>query len=496
MTTATVSSDNTTTTAKVPLRITREEVFWPLAFMLSMSMIGLRFPLGYLLAPVILINRFKHNRYDFIIMLSLMMGFYNLFWINDTIIKNYNVASILSLGCMVAIKKAPILRRIVVALVIYFFGLLFFCLMSDESMISQIFGVRDYLLIAYLFVPIAAFSGMKFDIRQFFHRLMIFAFIFCWFYILDSIVFGGFLLMPEDATHTLKESVFYDLNIHPISEMFIRRWPQGLYIFSLCAYPIARYYKLSRAQWAIIAVAFLISRSFTVTVGFVVAIFLAQRNFGKLLKYAAISLVGMVGLYFVDGIISGGGTTVVQGESGMHYTSTPLRIKSQIDQIIDFCTGNYDEETVAALGSTRGAQVVPKFELLYDLGKEWTGFGFLDRERTTNQKYIIINDLYLDVEKSEEVATGVEIIPAQVILSIGYLGLILHILFFVYLWRVLRRLPEAGLYLSSAAFFVVAGISGFCGLIEPSSLVLVGLACGVAILAAKPDLPGFAPTTD
>ena len=84
------------------------------------------------------------------------------------------------------------------------------------------------------------------------------------------------------------------------------------------------------------------------------------------------------------------------------------------------------------------------------LTKEWTGFGFLDRFRTTNQKYIIENELYIDVSNSEEVAVGVEVIVFEIILTIGYIGLIIHILFYVYLWWIIRKFKFSGYFLSVA----------------------------------------------
>lgn len=497
MTTAVIESTDRTapvSAKKIPLRISREELLWPLVFMLSMTMIGLKFPVGYLLAPVVLVNRFRHNRYDFIIMVTIMMDGYNLFGVDDILIKPYNVASVLSLCCLLVIRKAPVLKRITAALAVYLAVLLAICSLSDESVISQIYGVRNYLLIAYLFFPIVAFSGTRFEMDVFLKRIMIFAFIFCWYYIIDSIVMGGFFMMPEDSTGWSDGSTFYSLNIHPILNVFIRRWPLGLYIFGIAAYAMSRRFTLSRAQWLLVAAAFIISRSFTVTVAFIVAYFISQNNWRRLLQYFCAGIVGLAVMYFVDGIVSGGATVVEETETGVVYHSSVMRVQSQVDQVIDLVTGNYDEETLAALGSTRGAQVVPKFELLYDLGKQWTGLGFLDRERTTNQKFVIENEMYTDVEKSVEVATGVEVVPAQIVLSVGYIGLVLHILFFVYLWYVVRRMPDSGLFLCCTVFFAVAGIGGFAGLIEPPSLVLVGLATGAVILGAKDRLPGFVAT--
>ena len=56
-----LGSDNE---AKEQLSISRHEWGWPLLFLISMSMVGLQFPLGYLFLPVILIRSFKKDRYS------------------------------------------------------------------------------------------------------------------------------------------------------------------------------------------------------------------------------------------------------------------------------------------------------------------------------------------------------------------------------------------------------------------------------------------------
>ena len=63
---------------KEELQLAGAEWRWPLLFMLSLVMIGMHFPLGYLGALVILINRMRNDKYDFVIMFTLMIGGYNL----------------------------------------------------------------------------------------------------------------------------------------------------------------------------------------------------------------------------------------------------------------------------------------------------------------------------------------------------------------------------------------------------------------------------------
>jgi len=418
-------------------------------------------------------------------MLTLMMDGYSLFSVEDIYIKPYNVASILALICMLIIKKPLIYKKIILGVIAYALCLLTFCFISDEPIVSQIYGVRNHLLICYLFVPIVVFSGENFDIKKLFNHLFVYVIIICWFYIIDSIVLGGYLLIPKSLAGWGESSTFYDLNIHPISKMFFRRTIHAFLILSLCVYPLAKYYRLNKWYWVLLVLALFISRTFSFIVAFIIVFFLSQGQFKKIGKYAIISVVGFIGLYFIDALISGNKQTIEENENGIVYKSSVLRIQSHVNQLRDLITGNLDEESMVAMGSSRGAQIIPKMELLYDLNKEWVGFGFLDRERTKNQKYIIENNLYVDISASEEVATGVEVIPIQIILDIGYLGLIIHILFYIYLWWIIRKLKYSGFAASVVIFFVIIGISGFGGLIQPISLNMVGLAFGAVLLANK-----------
>lgn len=485
-------SKNTVNTAeskaKEYFHITRENILWPLVFLLSLSMIGLRFPLGYLLVPIILINRFRSDKYDFIIMLTLLMDGYSLFSDQDIIIKPYNIAAILALVCLIIVKKPPFMKKILAAIITYGVCLLVFCFISDEPLVSQLYGLRNHLLICYMFVPIAVFSGEKFEMTELFKHLLIYLLIICWFSIIDSVLLGGYFLLPESLAGWGDSSAFYDLNIAPVTNSFMRKTAHFLYILSLCTLPMAKYFKFSKWFWFAFISAILITRTFSFTVAFLIVFFVSQGNWKKIGKYAIVCVIGFTVLYFVDGVITGDKGTLEVTENGMSYRSSYLRIKSHVDQIIDLIKGDLDEETAAALGSTRGAQVIPKMELLYDLDKEWTGFGFLDRTRTTNQKYIIENELYVDISNSEEVAIGVEVVPIEIILRIGYLGLIIHILFYTFICLMIRKLKYASFFYATAGFFVITGIGGFGGLIEPNSLVMVGLSLSAVILSNKDEI--------
>ena len=167
-----------------------------------------------------------------------------------------------------------------------------------------------------------------------------------------------------------------------------------------------------------------------------------------------------------------------------------LRIKSSLDQIISIFNIQ-DEEDLARLGTNRMAQAIPKLELLYNENKEATGFGFLDSPDNTPTKYIIYNDLYFEEysEENWEVANSIEIAALEIFTSIGWVGLAVHIIFFVMLWMTVRKKRNANYFLSVVIAFAWFGIGGFEGLIRAQSLYLIGLTYGIVLLCNRPDRP-------
>ncbi len=470
------------------LNIERSEWIWPIAFMLSLTMLGLSFPLGYLLVPLILINRFRNDRYDFIIMLTIFLGKYQLYSDNDTIIRSTAIVLGISLIGFAIFKKPPLLKKLLVAFVLYALSLITFAYLSEESVYVQIrSGMSNYLSIAYFMIPLLAFSGREFDIMIFFRKLFPIALIFCAYYFIDCAILNGSFFMPEDASQNFSGFVtsFYDVNLAPFSMNFPRRWPAGLYIMMLCTYPIVHYYKLKRIHWALIFIALIITRTFTFILGLIVVYFFIKGFGKKLKKYIPLVIIMFVALYFIDGFIP----YEIVDDTGAK--SSALRIKSSIDQIINI-QEMQDDQDLAELGSGRMAQALPKLALLFSMDREWIGMGFLSRELTTSNKYTIENDLYSDIEKSIEVATGVEIVPIQIMLTIGIIGLILHILYYIYTWWVIRDLKHSTYYLSILIGFSVTGIAGFSGLIYVHGLYLAALALAAVIMANKREIGGFA----
>lgn len=453
--------------SKQLLTITRHEWWWPLMFLLSMSLTGLNFPLGYLGIIVVLVNRFLNDRYDFIICVTLLFGGYALVSDEDFPIKLQDIALLISVVGIFIYKKTPELKKVTLLLFAYALVLVLVAKTSDETMAVQIRRLRGYLMIVYFFIPLMAFSGREFDVRYFFKRLMIFAIIICWFYIIDGFILNGWVLLPDASNQYEHSSTFTNLIWYPLQFTFPRKYPPGLYILALCLLPVMKYYKLSRNQWIVVLLAFAATRTMSIIGGLLIAYVIFQGHFKVVAKYFAIALVAVASLYFVD-----------------RSTGGFLRIQSTIDQFISL-DAVQDEEDLAEFGSGRMSQIIPKMEVLYDLDREWLGLGFLHPELTTNPKYWIKNELYTDVTQSEEVATAVEVSAIQTILDVGYIGLILQTLFYICIYYVIRRLKYAKYYLMAFVVISIFGIGGFAGVTTHHGLLLVGLSLAVVFLANK-----------
>jgi hypothetical protein len=141
---------------------------------------------------------------------------------------------------------------------------------------------------------------------------------------------------------------------------------------------------------------------------------------------------------------------------------------------------------MANFASGRGAQILPKFEALYDQNREWLGFGFLHPKYTKKAKFFINNDLYINAEKAQEVVTEVEVAPLQTVLDMGYIGLILQLSFYFGMYYAIRKLKYSGYYLSVLVCIFICSISGYSGLNTPDGLALIGFALGCVLLANKP----------
>lgn len=456
-----------------PLTLTWNEWKWPLLFMLCMSALGLKFPLAYLFIPVILINRYRNDRYDFIIMFTIFCGEYAL-TANDTFgLTAYYAAFLLSVAGIIVYKKQLIAKRIVKAWFVYVACILTFAMLSEERLVVQLGPILKYLAIIYFLVPMMAFSGHEFDIRVFFRRFMPYCLLICIWYILDGFVVNGWVFVPNSYIEGGYKSTFFSPIIYSFA-YFPRKYPPGLYLLVLAVYPVAKYYKLNVWQWLLVFGAMGACRTFTIISGLIVSYFFLRMDRRSFLKYMFYGVGLFIALYFVDGFLPQSGPN---GQSMM-------RIKSSIDQIFILQRMD-DEEELAKLGSGRMAQIIPKMDLLYELDRQWIGFGFLHEELTTNPKYIVENPLYVEGVVQEEVAALVEVAPIQHILYMGYIGLTIVILFYGYLCRTVRYAVFRQYFYGAVFCFVWFGIAGFSGLVSYQSLLLIALSLSAVLMEQR-----------
>ncbi len=445
---------------------------WPLFFLLSMSLTGLQFPLGYLFVAIILINRFREDKYDFIIMLTLFFGGYGLIG-QDTFgpLKMPDVALGISLIALFVYRKTDIVRKACIGWALYLAGILIIASFSEESMSIQLRTIRNYLTFIYFLVPLVVFSGMEFDFDKFTAKLFPFALILCAFYIVDGFIIDGFILLPRTPfLGSESDSTFFKPFLHPFSGNFVRKYPRGMYLLLLCVYPLAKTYKLRWWQWLLFLGALAACRTFTVMLGFVIGYFVCVLTWRSLLKYATIGLALLTALYYVDGLLP----------SNKDHESA-LRIKSSVDQVIELGEIQ-DDVDLAEFGSGRFGQMLPKLEMVREYDRQLTGLGFLHAELTTNTKYILINEYYRDVEKSEETAVGVEIEPVQVYINMGYLGLILYFAYFIAMYVIVRRKRYSLYFMSVLVMSFIDGLGAYGGLTVPVGLLLCALCFAVVVM--------------
>lgn len=473
--TAAPSSENNGANGRLERRyldLSWHNIRWPLFFLLSMALTGLKFPLGYLFTAIILINRFREDKYDFIIMLTLFLGGYGLTG-QDTFgpLKMPDVALAVSLIALFVYRKTDIVRKACIGWGLYVAGILILASFSEESMSVQLRTIRNYLTFIYFLMPLVVFSGMEFDFEKFTAKLFPFALILCAFYIIDGFLLNGFILLPRTSIAGVEsDSTFFKPVFHPLTPPFIRKYAPGLYLLLLCVYPLAKTYKLRWWQWLLFIGALAACRTFTVILGFVIGYFVCILTWRTIAKYGLVAVCAFAALYYIDGLISREGA----------YEST-LRIKSSIDQVIDLGEVQ-DDVDLADFGSGRFGQMLPKLEMVREYDRQLTGLGFLHAELTTNTKYILINEYYINAEKSEETAVGVEIEPVQVYINMGYLGLALYFAYFIAMYVIVRRKRYSLYFLSLLVMSFVDGLGAYGGLTVPVGLLLCALCFAVVIM--------------
>lgn len=464
------------------LRFTPKEWVWPLAFMLSMSMVGLKFPPGFLLVALMLLANFRRNRYDFIITLTFAIGGIGL--ARPTAYGFNTIYIVLVFGILgyLVLKKNRTLNASMLWWGIYALVLVWLASRSIVSMRVQLQTIVRYLSVIFFIFPLLAFSGREFRMEEFWKRLMPYVVIMCIFYILDALILCGNILVPgtpiwgDRVFSTFWDPIWSPLSFHPF-----RKYPPGLYLLALAIVPVIQRFRLHTWEWVVILGGMLVSFTFTVISGIIVTYIVFQGRTKQLLKWCAIGMLLFPLAYYVDSKLPTRGT-----RSTYEVSQSYLRIKSSIDQILSIGSIK-DEEDLATLGSMRAAQAIPKIELLFDEHRQWTGFGFLDNIDNTPARYIFYNDLYFEEysEDNWEVANDIEISALRVFVSIGYIGLAAHVAFFIMLWFTIRKKRYVRYFLSVMVAYIWFGIGDYGGLISATTLILLGLTYGTVLLANR-----------
>ena len=447
---------------------------WPLFFMLSMSCMGLMFPIAYILVPIILINSFYHNRYDFIIMLLLFFGGYGLTGEGVLPIKFEDLALLTSLILVFIYHKSRFIKLVLFLLALYLAVLLVIATFSTEPIRIQLLVWRRYTFFIYFIIPIAAFSGQKFDINILFFKLFPYAIIMCAFYIIDGFLFKGFILLPHTPfLGGSANSTFFSPVLYPFAVPFIRKYPTGLIILSLVIYPIAKCYKLRLWHWALIIGALAACQTFTVLFAFIVGYMILKVSAHNIIKICVSCIALFVVLYWVDSLLPERKTD--------YFVESRLRIKSSIDQIVNL-SKSVDDVDLSFFGSGRGAQIIPKLELVSSMDKELTGLGFLHPDLTTNPELMIDNEYYIDIDKSEELAATIECEPFQVYINVGIIGVVTYIIFYLCLIFIIRKLRDWLYFVNVLVVIFICSLGAYGGLIEPRGLMLVAMAFASVLL--------------
>lgn len=466
---------------KEPLVLTKKDFYWPLIFMLSLALVGLHCYPAILIVFAIIFNRWRKAPYDCVIMLMIMFGAYGL---NDHNmlpgLKSYDLGLLMGIAGMIFLRKSPRIKLIIFMFLIYVVILYIISLYSWERFSIQLRTLRYYYSFVSFFIPLMVFAGKDFDIKVFFKRLMPFVFLMCAAYIIDGVILKGDLFAPSNYRWDGRASTFFHPLISPLHLGLHRKYPYGLYIMFMAIFPVMRYYRLNLWQWALLIIAPLVTVTFTFITALVMGGILFQGSVKRTLKIVTAAVILGVSLYFIDGLLP-----VKRSTDRDAMQQSFLRVRSSVDQIFMLFEA-VDDEDLAEFGSGRMAQALPKLDLVSYYHREAIGLGFLHQELTKIDKLTIVNEYYIDYSNNEEVATGVEIIPIQIYINAGWIGLITHFLFFVGLYFVVCRLKYSSYYLSVLFCTAWVGLGGFASLAGYQGQQLVAFALAAVILANKP----------
>lgn len=437
-----------------------------IGFCLTLSLLGLRFYPIALVCIVLLLMRWQRNRYFLLIEILILMGDFA-FKANDVLpFKMSDISLVLGVVGFVIYRKNREVKYVTFAMLGYFAVLLLLASTSLESMTVQFVMMRNYMIIIAFFIPLLLFANKNFDWDMFIHALVIHALVICGFYVVDTFILGGYVLLPGSLAMSHKSTIF---SLRIFEYGMPRHYPYGLYWLVLCIIPITyRWVRLSWIQWVIILLSLLASRTNTLLFALIACYVLFRQDVRQVLKYGILGVGLLIIGYFAD------------SATGGH-----LRLASNIDQFASLSVAQ-DDEDLAEFGTGRMAQILPKWALLDEMERLDVGFGFLHPTLTTNPVFQIRNDYYSNEALANELATAVEVTQVQTILDCGYIGLLAQFAFYIGIYFIIRRLKYAKFYLCAFVGVSILGIGGFAGVTQRDGLLIVALALAAVFLVNKP----------
>lgn len=439
-------------------------------FLLSLALVGLQLWPVLLLTFALMVKSWRKARYHFMIQLYLLCsisGFINVRFFSF----RTDILMIFAFFAFFAIPKRQIELRRTLWLFLAYAACLFAIALTSTELITIQLRMYRYMLYFFAFlVPLYIFRDREFSAKKFFETTAVYALIICAFYFLDGFVFRGWVMVPGTVSD-YELSRFTAIIAAPFNfSYFPRKYPPGLFMLLLLIYPLIHFFRFDWKQWALVAFALLASRTMTLVSALVIPYLAFYGKAKQVIKASVVACVLLVALFYVD-----------------RATGSFMRVASTVEQFTNL-EQNMDREELAQFGSARMAQIIPKMEMLYEKHRQWLGFGFIHPTLSKSTSVQLSNDLYSDVEKSDENASGTSIEEAhfQTILSTGYLGLIIQTLFYFGLYFVVRRLPLAKYYLCTLVAIEIFGFGGFTTLNNSTGLLLAAWSYAVVLLAARP----------
>lgn len=445
---------------------------WSLSaiFLLSLSLIGLGLWPFWLVTILIMVNRYVKKREEFIVQLFILATYSGFLNVTQFPVKFTDILIVISVFLFFDNWKNKIVRILAIGCAVYVLGIISIALLSREPMSVQIRMMRYYFVIITFIIPFALLKNRNGSLEKTGRFLIIYSLVICLFYTIDCFVLDGYVLIPNlPINGVIGLSKWYDPYWAPLSFLFPRQMPQGLYILLVSSFFAGKYFRFRTLYWIVIILALIACRTMTVTFGILVVYIFSLGNHKQVYRYLRISLLAVIVIYFIDA-----------------STGKYLRVASTVEQFTELkkSIDSNDIEKIAEFGSGRLAQIYPKMELLINRGNLCTGFGFIHPQESSAIELLAYNTLYTDQSKESSLETPaeVEVTQVQTILNIGLLGLFFQTVFYIFLILYIRKVcSEWKLFTLVVIGASIAGLGGFVGLTTLYS-AWVGLALGLTVL--------------